>query len=124
MLTDDIIPHEKIIQIIRIADISSRFMAEVSEKLICYHCGDECITDSIHSEEKNFCCEGCKLVYEIQQENNLCTFYSLNNNPGIKQIKPFSSSRFSFLDDEKVKKKMISFKDKHNNYITGSKYCI
>ncbi|MEO8761269.1 MAG: heavy metal translocating P-type ATPase metal-binding domain-containing protein, partial [Bacteroidia bacterium] len=38
---------------------------ETVEKLVCYHCGEDCADDHIHIKEKNFCCEGCKMVYEI-----------------------------------------------------------
>lgn len=93
-------------------------MAEVSTKLICYHCGDPCPNEYIFSEEKHFCCEGCKLVYEILDENNLCTFYSLNNTPGIKQPKSVEPTRFTYLEDPIIKQKLINFKDKNNIYIT------
>ncbi|MBK7854690.1 MAG: heavy metal translocating P-type ATPase metal-binding domain-containing protein [Bacteroidetes bacterium] len=48
---------------------------------VCYHCGDNCPNEYIHIDEKFFCCEGCKLVYEILNENNLCSYYSFNENP-------------------------------------------
>jgi hypothetical protein len=35
--------------------------ALVIEKIItCYHCGEDCRTDKIVSEDKFFCCDGCK----------------------------------------------------------------
>ena len=31
----------------------------------CFHCGEDC-REIIIAQEKEFCCEGCKMVYEIQ----------------------------------------------------------
>lgn len=92
-------------------------MAEVKEKLLCYHCGDECTDDAVFANEKYFCCNGCKLVYEILQENNLCSYYNLNENPGIKAYS-FSGSRFSFLDEITIQQKLISFQSKNEVHIT------
>ena len=93
-------------------------MAEVVESLLCFHCGDKCLDDLILSDGKHFCCHGCKMVYEILQENNLCTFYTLNNSPGNKQNVNPVSNRFSYLDEASIKEKLISFKDNHKVYIT------
>lgn len=75
---------------------------------ICYHCGDEC-TEVIKVEEKSFCCNGCKQVYLLLNENNLCSYYDFDKNPGIKVKGKFRSERFSYLDDEAVKQQLIQF---------------
>jgi Cu+-exporting ATPase len=85
-------------------------MSEVVEEVLCYHCGDTCINDSVETDGKIFCCSGCKLVYEILQENNLCNYYDLNNNPGIKQD-VLKFKRFNFLDEPSVVEKLINFKN-------------
>ena len=51
----------------------------------CFHCGEDCKSGKYALQEKVFCCDGCKLVYEILNENNLCTYYDLNNKPGVSQ---------------------------------------
>ena len=86
------------------------FPVEKSVRVKCYHCGDDCIGDSIHFDEKYFCCEGCKLVYELLEENNLCTYYALNEKSGNK-IKSPVGGRFSFLDDEATANQMLRFHD-------------
>ncbi|MEM8901471.1 MAG: heavy metal translocating P-type ATPase metal-binding domain-containing protein, partial [Bacteroidota bacterium] len=45
------------------------------EKVSCYHCGESCPSPAIHLEEKYFCCDGCKTVYEILNAHDLCTYY-------------------------------------------------
>ena len=88
------------------------------EEVKCYHCGDPCPKEPIVIQEKSFCCEGCKLVYEILDENNLCNFYTLNENPGNGDLKKQQTARYDFLEDEKVKQKLISFTDGATTTIT------
>lgn len=76
----------------------------------CYHCGETCDT-SITLEEKYFCCDGCKFVYQLLQENGLCNYYELSQRPGIKVRGKFSSERFAYLDNEDVKRKLLRFDD-------------
>lgn len=84
---------------------------------VCYHCGDNCPNEYIHIDEKFFCCEGCKLVYEILNENNLCSYYIFNENPGIKAVS-LSNNRFSFLDNAEISSQLISFKSEKETHVT------
>ncbi len=59
--------------------------------------------------ERFFCCEGCKQVYLLLNENNLCSYYDFDNNPGIKATGKFISDRFAYLDDEVTVRKLIQF---------------
>jgi Cu+-exporting ATPase len=59
--------------------------------------------------EKYFCCDGCKFVYQLLQENGLCNYYDLSATPGIKVKGKFSSKRFAYLDNEEVKGKLLRF---------------
>ena len=74
----------------------------------CYHCGESCDT-SIQTEGNYFCCDGCKFVYLLLQENGLCNYYELSSAPGIKVKGKFSSNRFAYLENEEVKRKLLSF---------------
>ena len=80
------------------------------EELKCYHCGENC-DGSIIFDHKQFCCTGCKTVYEILDQNNLCNYYNFNNAPGISQKNKGQAKRFAYLDDEQVKKRLITFTD-------------
>lgn len=79
-------------------------------KMICYHCGDECPDDSISLNEKIFCCNGCKTVYEILNQHNLCNYYSIDQNPGITR-KYQVKRNYEFLNDPDLKQKMTDFSD-------------
>lgn len=82
----------------------------ISEKLICYHCGDECPDDKIHIDNKIFCCNGCKSVFSILNNNDMCTYYSISDAPGITK-KDENKRNYDFLDDPDIKTKFIDFSD-------------
>jgi P-type Cu+ transporter len=61
------------------------------------------------ADDKNFCCEGCKQVYLLLNENNLCVYYDFDKNPGIKAKGKFASERFAYLEDEATINKLVQF---------------
>jgi P-type Cu+ transporter len=83
---------------------------EVLESVKCFHCGQLC-GEVIVSEDKSFCCAGCKSVFEILNENNLCEYYSLEKRPGVPQRNSLVPS-FTYLDEPAVRKKVLSFDSK------------
>lgn len=83
----------------------------------CFHCGDPC-NDIIRFDSHEFCCTGCKNVYELLSGNQLCDYYSLERMPGISQRNPVNSSKFAYLDEEAVQQKLIEFRDKNITRIT------
>ena len=85
----------------------------------CYHCGDEC-PEEIFVDEKQFCCFGCKQVFLLLNENNLCSYYDLDKNPGIKVRGKFNSDRFAYLDDAGTIQKLIQFSSEHQSNVTFS----
>lgn len=87
-------------------------------KVLCYHCGEDCDLVNIISEDKHFCCQGCKTVYEIINKNNLCSYYDLEQNPGINQKKKVREGKFDFLDDVKIIQELIHFKDETQQHVT------
>ena len=76
----------------------------------CYHCGEDCDT-SISEDEHYFCCDGCRFVYGLLKDNNLCNYYELSNTPGIRVRGKFASEKFAYLDNEEVQQKLIRFTD-------------
>ncbi len=86
----------------------------------CYHCGDVCDDVSIAAGENTFCCQGCRQVYLLLNENDLCNYYNLDKNPGIKAKGKFISSRFAYLDDELIKQKLVQFNSDEQTNVTFS----
>lgn len=75
----------------------------VSAKINCYHCGDVCPDEEFHIEEKYFCCFGCKTVYEILNENDLCNYYDISKHPGITQRNKVVFNKYAVLDRSETK---------------------
>ena len=81
--------------------------AETSVQLKCYHCGENCI-DTLQLNDKVFCCIGCKTVYEILYENNLCEYYALEDNRRAS-IRSHIAQDYAYLDEPSVRVKLLSF---------------
>jgi Cu+-exporting ATPase len=83
----------------------------LKKDLLCYHCGDTCPTNDINIGEKLFCCNGCKLVYELLKEKDLCAYYSLSQSPGSSPAESGISKKYHFLEDNTVRRQLIDFSD-------------
>ena len=81
------------------------------QKIICYHCGDICFDDHVVYDGKDFCCNGCRTVYEILNENNLCDYYDLEKNPGISLKSRNFGDKFQYLDNQDIQDQLLQFSD-------------
>lgn len=79
----------------------------VSESTLCFHCGSAC-EQTLYLDEKAFCCQGCKTVFEILQANDLCEYYSIDANAGVSQ-RGINDETYAFLDEKEIRRKVISF---------------
>ena len=101
-------------------------MSQTSTKTSCYHCSEDCEDNVVVYDEKSFCCEGCKLVYELLSENNLCNYYDLDQKAGISRKDAQQNYRYSFLEDVQLKKSLVKFTDgseTHVNFQVPSMHC-
>ncbi len=85
-------------------------------KTTCFHCHDDIVDTTIHFNDKAFCCEGCKTVYQILDENNLCTFYALDENAGTTQ--KGKTPQYAYLDDAETSAKIIDYQDDSTTRVT------
>lgn len=92
--------------------------SNIEVELNCYHCGDTCKSSAIRIGEKQFCCNGCKSVYEILNQNDLCAYYDLNETPGIGIKNEIRSDKFQFLDNEDIKRKLLQFTNGKQSQLT------
>lgn len=88
------------------------------KNMACYHCGVTCANTKISIDDKIFCCDGCKLVYEIINENGLCNYYEIQNHPGLSQVKAVRNDKYAYLDDEAIAQKLYTFTDGNNTVVT------
>ena len=84
---------------------------------ICYHCGDYVIGKGYILLDKKFCCNGCKMVYQLLTENNMEAFYTLDKKPGVKPSNA-SINKYSFLEVDSIQSKFIDFQEKNTIKIT------
>jgi Cu+-exporting ATPase len=75
----------------------------------CYHCGANCV-ETIQVEDKCFCCDGCKMVFKLLDENGLCQYYDLSDMPGLTAKGHFVSEKYNYLDSAAIIEQLIQFK--------------
>ncbi len=83
----------------------------IAEQVSCYHCGEDSRPKPILFDDKTFCCQGCKTVYSILKQSELCTYYDLESQPGIRMDKDHFGDRFAFLDNAEIKKELLEFSE-------------
>jgi len=76
----------------------------------CFHCGQRIEEEVIKFDEKEFCCQGCKTVYEILNVNDLKDYYDLNRNAGVRPDGK-SNHQFDFLNTKEIFDKVVDFSD-------------
>ncbi|MCB0463834.1 MAG: heavy metal translocating P-type ATPase metal-binding domain-containing protein, partial [Flavobacteriaceae bacterium] len=79
------------------------------DKTSCFHCGDDCNISIVKFDDKSFCCNGCKTVYEIFSESDLTCYYDLQASPG--SIPKDIEGKYDFLSQENIIEKLTEFND-------------
>ncbi len=82
----------------------------------CYHCGEDCRDTAIVHEEKNFCCQGCRTVYDILNENDLEYYYTLQSAPG--QTPKVFENKFDFLDNQDIVEQLLEFNEQDTQIVS------
>jgi P-type Cu+ transporter len=83
----------------------------------CYHCGlgiekkDEVLFD-----EKHFCCQGCKTVYEIFSLNGLTDYYTFEKAPGATPQD--INGKFDFLDNGGIVSRLLEFQEESTHIVS------
>jgi P-type Cu+ transporter len=80
-----------------------------TKKNTCIHCGADCGKNPVVWNDLNFCCNGCKTVYQLLHENKLFNYYKLEETPGVKVETTEFGNKYAFLDNQEVKEKLITF---------------
>ena len=82
----------------------------------CFHCGLDSTSSEIVYDDKSFCCNGCKTVYEIFSANDLTCYYDMQQSPGAtpKEIE----GKYNFLDNTKIVESLLEFNDEKTHIVT------
>ncbi len=76
----------------------------------CFHCGLEIVKEEeIVFDKKNFCCNGCKTVYEIFSLNDMSCYYDFEKSPGATPLD--IQGKYDFLDNESIVSKLLEFQE-------------
>jgi Cu+-exporting ATPase len=76
----------------------------------CFHCGLDIIKEEeIIFDEKVFCCNGCKTVYEIFSLNDMACYYDFEKSPGATPLD--IKGKYDFLDNEGIVAKLLEFQE-------------
>lgn len=77
---------------------------------VCFHCGTPAETSAVWFDDKLFCCAGCRSVYQILNESQLCRYYDFDKSPGsTPTLRP--AQRFEYLDDPLIARQLIDYED-------------
>lgn len=83
----------------------------MAEDNACVHCGADCGKHPVVWNNMKFCCNGCKTVYQILNENKLYKYYEIEQTPGIKIDQVDTGNQYAYLDKEEVKEKLFLFRE-------------
>ena len=78
----------------------------MQQNILCDHCGADCGKHPVVWNNKNFCCNGCKQVYQLLDEHHLHKYYNADVVPGIRLGDLGHQNKYAFLDREDVKEKI------------------
>lgn len=84
----------------------------------CFHCGDDCTNSVITLADKTFCCDGCKTVFQILDEHNMCSYYQFDERAGNTVNNGIARKRFEYLQDLDVEHKLVDFKNGTTTSVT------
>ncbi len=84
----------------------------------CVHCGEDCANNPIIWNEKSFCCVGCKTVFQLLNENELYTYYKIDQTPGIKIDTQDFGKKYAYLDNAEIISRLYEFNEGDYRRIT------
>lgn len=97
---------------------------------VCFHCGNDCPDDRLLFDDKHFCCDGCKTVYSILNQHQLCQYYTIDSpetdqsHPRPDRSRPNGSGqsaspvRLEFLDHPNIVAQLLEFSDESKAKVT------
>lgn len=62
-------------------------------------------------DEKDFCCHGCEVVYDLLNEAGLCDYYELEKQPGVKQEASVDEHRLELFDLPEIRERIVEFSE-------------
>ncbi len=85
----------------------------LATQVACYHCGDTCEEEHIVYDAKDFCCPGCRAVYELFMDTGLQDIYA-----DASRLKPENHGKYDYLDNAAIAHALHDFRSEDHNTIT------
>lgn len=83
----------------------------------CFHCGLTIAkNEEITFDEKKFCCNGCKTVYEIFSAHDLTCYYDFEKSPGATPQD--IQGKYDFLENEAILSKVLEFQESNTAIVS------
>jgi len=82
----------------------------------CFHCGLPLPVDVISFDEKRFCCEGCKTVYELFSASDMSCYYDFAAAPGASPTA--ASEKYAFLSNTEIAASLLDFNEGDTAIVT------
>jgi Cu+-exporting ATPase len=83
----------------------------------CFHCGIEINkNEEIIYDEKKFCCNGCKTVFEIFNQHELSCYYDFQSAPGATPQD--IQGKYDYLDNEEIVTKLLDFEENGTHIVS------
>lgn len=82
----------------------------------CFHCGLLLPADVISFDEKRFCCEGCKTVYELFSASDMSCYYDFAVAPGASPTA--ASEKYGFLSNAEIASSLLDFQEGDTAIVT------
>lgn len=86
----------------------------------CHHCQQLISDNKVLFSDFEFCCNGCKTVYQILSENNLCQYYELDDQAGIRIQSDARANKYDFVESPEIRSKLVKFSDGTKTHILVS----
>ncbi|GHB71667.1 heavy metal translocating P-type ATPase [Persicitalea jodogahamensis] len=86
----------------------------------CYHCGENCLDEHYVHDGHDFCCTGCRTVYDLLKENDLCQYYGFADGKGISPQEHIFQGKFDHLDFEEIRAQLLEFTDGRQERVNWS----
>lgn len=87
-----------------------RILTPSSTLAHCSHCGDPADGSLLDTHGNSFCCQGCRSVYTLLQEQGLGSFYQLGDQQAVKP-REVDAKRYDHLDDAGIQALFFSYQD-------------
>ncbi|MEM6770024.1 MAG: heavy metal translocating P-type ATPase metal-binding domain-containing protein, partial [Bacteroidota bacterium] len=85
-------------------------------KSVCVHCGEQCADETVERGELLFCCPGCETVYAVLQDNDLLSFYKIDEAAGQKRRGDHDRD-YAWLDVDKLASRVIRYRDEERCHV-------